>query len=300
MPIPFGEKVVNHRGAETSITMILRPVAITLVLGLTLLSGCSGATAMHSFSSGSSAPAVAWAPTRSDTFQSQLTGTIDTSTQESVYTVDGFDTGSPTIATLQERGDHVVCYVDAGTYESWRPDAAAFRAHPSVIGSTDAGWPGEYWLDIRRLDVLGPIMQARFKLCKSKGFNAIEPDNVDGFRNETGFPLTRSDQLTYNTWLAGQAHALGMAIALKNDATQAGALQPSFDWMVAEDCYVQGWCSALASFVNAGKVAVAIEYDDDISPTSFAADACPAAKNAGYQTILKHRNLDAWRQPCPS
>ena len=51
------------------------------------------------------------------------------------------------------------------------------------------GWPGERWFDIRRLDVLGSIMRDRIENCRRKGFDAVEPDNVDGYANRTGFPL---------------------------------------------------------------------------------------------------------------
>jgi hypothetical protein len=39
-------------------------------------------------------------------------------------------------------------------------------------------------------------------------------DNVDGFTNATGFPLTPVDQLTYNRFLAMEAHVRGLSIGL--------------------------------------------------------------------------------------
>ena len=47
-------------------------------------------------------------------------------------------------------------------------------------------------MDIRQIDILGPIMQARLDLCKQKGFDAVEPDNVDAYQNKPGFPMTAS------------------------------------------------------------------------------------------------------------
>ena len=46
---------------------------------------------------------------------------------------------------------YAVCYIDAGTWENWRPDRQRFP--DSVLGRAN-GWPGERWLDIRRIDVL--------------------------------------------------------------------------------------------------------------------------------------------------
>jgi hypothetical protein len=37
---------------------------------------------------------------------------------------------------------------------------------------------GEWWLDIRRMDILMPIMQARMDLAKQHKCDAIEPDNM--------------------------------------------------------------------------------------------------------------------------
>jgi hypothetical protein len=67
------------------------------------------------------------------------------------------------------------------------------------------------------MDLLESIMEARLDMCKAEGFDGIEPDNVDGFLNDTGFPLTYEDQLRYNIWLADKAHERGLSIGLKND-----------------------------------------------------------------------------------
>lgn len=41
-------------------------------------------------------------------------------------------------------------------------------------------------------------MQARLDLAVQKGCDGVEPDNVDGYQNNSGFPLTAQDQLAYN------------------------------------------------------------------------------------------------------
>jgi hypothetical protein len=55
-----------------------------------------------------------------------------------------------------------------------------------VIGNDYEGWPGEKWLDIRQIDQLAPIMRARLDACRAKGFDGIEPDNIDEYTNDTG------------------------------------------------------------------------------------------------------------------
>src|SRR4029077_18644717 len=142
----------------------------------------------------------------------------------------------------------VVCYIDVGTAESWRPDNSSFPA--SVLGNSD-GWPGEKWLDIRALSVLEPIMSARFKMCKEKGFDAVGPDNMDGYENNTGFPLTAQQQLTYDEWIAGEVHSLGLAVFQKNDGGHVSCWELFFDGALNEQCNQFRKCGVLEPYLAA-------------------------------------------------
>ena len=135
---------------------------------------------------------------------------------------------------IHARLAHAVCYVDAGTWENWRPDAARY---PKQLLGKGNGWPGERWLDIRATKVLLPLIDARVAKCAKAGFDAVDFDNVDGYANTTGFPLTGAAQLTFNKAIAGLAHKRGMSVGLKNDLDQLGALRTSFDFAVNEQCF---------------------------------------------------------------
>lgn len=208
-----------------------------------------------------------------------------------MFNVDLFDVPQSTVADLRGRGRAVVCYMSAGTWEDWRPDAALF---PESVKGSSNGWPGERWLDIRRLDVLGPIMEARLDLCRDKGFVGVEVDNIDGYSNRTGFPLTAADQLAFNRFLAAAAHARGLSIGLKNDVEQAAALEPVFDWAINEECARYRECELLLPFIRAGKAVFHVEYDLDTS------QFCPLTVGLGFSSMRKHLDLDAWRQYCPA
>lgn len=67
------------------------------------------------------------------------------------------------------------------------------------------------------------------KMCKAKGFPAIDPDNVDGYSNKNGLGLTAEQQLDYSRFLAAEAHGLGLAVSLKNDIAQVADLVNDFD-----------------------------------------------------------------------
>jgi hypothetical protein len=235
-------------------------------------------------------PAAAyWTPAPGTTWQWQLTGPIDQSVSAQVFEVDGFDTTAATVASLKAAGRRTVCYFSAGSFEDWRPDAASF---PAQMLGADNGWPGERWLDIRRLDLLGPIMAARMTMCRDKGFDAVEPDNVDGYANNTGFPLTAADQLAYNRMIAAAAHGLGLSAALKNDVDQVTDLEPYFDFAVNEECFAFDECDGLSRFVAAGKAVLSAEYSGQ------SATFCPKANALGFSTIRKRLALDAWLESC--
>jgi endo-alpha-1,4-polygalactosaminidase (GH114 family) len=237
-----------------------------------------------------SRPGSWWRPSPRTTWQWQLTGTIDTSVEADMYDIDLFDTPASTVRELHDRGRRVVCYLDAGTYEPGRPDADAYP--DAVLGAEVEGWPGERWLDIRRLDVLGPILERRLDRCRAKGFDGVEPDNVDAYANDSGFPLSADDQLAFNRFVAAAAHARGLSVGLKNDLDQAAALEPRFDWALDEQCFQYDECEALRPFAAAGKAVFIAEYE--LEPSAF----CDAARAAGYQAIRKRLDLDAWRQAC--
>jgi hypothetical protein len=231
-----------------------------------------------------------WIPAQHTTWQWQLTTPVDQSVDAQMFDIDLFDNPASVVSALHAKGAHVVCYLDAGTFEPGRPDAGSFPT--AVIGKELPDWPGEHWLDVRRLDVLGPIMDARLDLCRQKGFDGVEFDNVDGYSNDSGFPLTGDDQLRYNRFLAAAAHARGLSAGLKNDLDQAAALQPDFDWALNEQCFQYHECSSLQPFLGAGKAVFVAEYE--LETSAF----CAQANSAGIMAMRKRLALDAWRETC--
>jgi hypothetical protein len=165
-----------------------------------------------------------------------------------------------------------------------------------VLGKDYEGWSGERWLDIRRIDLLAPIMLARLDLCAAKGFDAVEPDNMEIHGENTGFPLTYQDQLRYARWLADEAHKRGLAIGQKNAPDMTRDLVELFDFAILEDAFYYHWADEMKPYTDAGKAVFDAEYTD--LPGDFAA-ACRQSQELGFSTILKHRDLDAWVQFCP-
>lgn len=231
-----------------------------------------------------------WRPAPGTSWQWQLTGTLDRSFDVDMYDVDLFETSAADIAALHADGRVVVCYYSAGSYENFRPDITLFPA--SVIGRKLDDWPGERWIDIRQIDVLAPIMSARLDLAVQKGCDGVEPDNVDGYTNPTGFPLTAADQLAYNRWTAREAHARNLSVGLKNDLDQIPDLVGDYDWALNEQCFQYHECGTLTPFVDAGKAVFGAEYRGETD--AF----CPQANVLNFDVLKKKLSLSAWRVAC--
>ena len=197
------------------------------------------------------------------------------------------------VTAIHAAGHRAVCYVDAGTWENWRPDAKQF---PKKVRGKSNGWPGEKWLDIRQTQILLPLMEARVTKCAQGGFDALEFDNVDGAFNDTGFPLSKDDQLAFNARIANLAHAHGLSVGLKNDvdANQISTLLPYFDFAVNEQCFQYKECAALEPFVGAGKPVFNVEYKGPVSKF------CPAMNGTyDFNSAFKKKSLydEPWT-PC--
>ncbi|MEU0967703.1 endo alpha-1,4 polygalactosaminidase [Streptomyces sp. NPDC005917] len=263
-----------HPGARP-----VKPRTALLLVPLALLAGCTQAPA----------DAGRWQPKPGVTWQWQLSGRVDTSVRASVYDIDGFDQSKATVGTLHGKGRKVICYVSTGAFEDWRPDAKKF---PEPVLGRGNGWEGERWLDIRRTDVLEPLMAARFDMCRDKGFDAVEPDNMDGYKNRTGFPLKAADQLRYNRLIARLAHDRGMSVGLKNDLDQIPRLVGDFDFAVNEQCAQYGECGDLKPFIEADKAVFHVEYE---LPTS---EFCARSRKLKLSSLEKKYELGVWRRTC--
>jgi len=231
-----------------------------------------------------------WQPGPGTSWQWQLTGEIDTSFDVQMYDIDLFNVSQGTIDQLHADGRIVICYFSAGSWEAWRSDAGDFPA--AVLGNDLENWPDEKWLNIRDLEALSPLMAARLDLAVQKKCDGVEPDNVDGYTNNSGFPLTYQDQLTYNTWLAEQAHQRGLSIGLKNDLDQIDDLLPYFDWALNEECFSYTECGLLSPFVQSGKTVFGVEYELETQ------EFCPQANALNFDFLKKNWDLDPWQAAC--
>lgn len=254
-------------------------------------------------------------PAVGSTWQWQLNpdvagGSIDTSIVADMYDIDGFSNGADTVAALKalpgtsvgNRG--VTCYISAGTLENWRPDARAYD--PMLLGNAYYGFEDERWLDIRRISELAPFLELRMEMCKAKGFDAIEFDNMDSWyaANNTGLNITEADAVAFVKYLAREAHERGMSMALKSVVEIVPDVRDHVDFSVVEECFENDECTRQSPntggeygydmMIEVDKPVFATEYDA-YSPT---ANVCAESNALLFSTIYKHVDLDSYRVSC--
>ena len=162
------------------------------------------------------------------------------------------------VAALHAQGKRVICYIDVGTAENFRPDYSSFPK--SVLGHSN-GWPGEKWLDIRRLvgaradhdRALSDVPRKGLRRGRAGQHGSVSPTSR-GSRSPPG------SSSTYNEWVAGEVHSLGMAVLQKNDGEQAAEQQPYFDGVLDEQCNQYHECADFQPYLAAGKPVLNAEY----------------------------------------
>ncbi len=238
-------------------------------------------------------------PPVATTWQWQLQGDVNIAYDVALYELDLFETPASVISALKASGRRLLCYFSAGSWEDFRPDAGQFPS--SVLGSVYFGFPDERWLDVRSPEVM-TIMKARLDLAVQRGCDGVEADNVDGFENPTGFPLTAADQLAFNRTLYNEAHSRGLSVAMKNDVGQVADLLAYVDLHVNERCHELNECNLLDPFVVQGKPVLNAEYLQLYVADAAARDAmCAAARESGLRTLVLPEDLDdSFRFSCDS
>jgi endo-alpha-1,4-polygalactosaminidase (GH114 family) len=239
-----------------------------------------------------------WQPSAGETWQIVLLNALNnTSLNVSVYDIDLFTNSASTITSLHDLNRKVICYFSAGSYEDFRPDASQFQTSDYAKGLD--GWPGEYWLNTSSPNVRN-IMSARIAMAASKGCDGVDPDNIDGYDNDTGLDLSTADAVDYLTFLANEAHGRGLSIGLKNGGAIVNQTVGMLQWEVNEQCVQYEECELFRPFVDEGKPVFHIEYPKGGPPVSADVKTryCEDAEAKGFSTVLKNLDLDEELEEC--
>eukprot|EP00121_Abeoforma_whisleri_P013543 Awhi_evm1s12495 len=184
-----------------------------------------------------------------------------------VVLVDLIDTAASQIQDYQVKGHIVLCYISAGTVETWRKDYKENKEEWDSIKAENMDWYRETWIDIvNKYAKVKELMTRRWKIAAKKGCDGIESDNVDCFEHEEDCVDGVSQdklveaQIKYAKWQAKTAHRYGMSLGLKNSLSLIPELIDHFDYAVNEQCIQYKECHRLQPFTDSGKAIFGAEY----------------------------------------
>jgi hypothetical protein len=111
----------------------------------------------------------------------------------------------------------------------------------------------------------------------------------------------------YVLWLAGEAHARGLSIGLKNGGDIVPRVVHQMQWCVNEQAMQYGDEEQFLPFIKQGKPVFNVEYPKGEDPdsnkhndakevTGKKRDKCMRGKQYGFSTIIKNIRLDQWIQ----
>jgi len=191
-------------------------------------------------------------------------------------------------------GKYNVCYVNGfqtqpGDSGQW-PSAALLRDSAGKLVE-DKDWPGEYMVDTRSETSRTAIMSvvgSWIDSCATKGFDAVEVDNLDTFTRDPSKQLTQAGNLALAKLMATRAHSQGLAIAQKNtvELASAGKTQVGFDFAVVESCQLYDECSAYTDVY--GAQVYEVEYYEEGGEANWqaACDARGASISITYRDVM--------------
>ena len=219
-----------------------------------------------------------------------------------IYDIDGIINPASTVAALHAMGKHVVCYVEvgaAGNYYSAADEGISTTYYDQLraageFGNKVPGYP-EYYLNITSPETVSIIESMIKRQCATKGFDAVETDIDEEYRDGSGFPLTKAIEEKYMTTLADYMHGLGLGWWIKNpDDTgdsYATDMYPLADAVLTEQCNQYSTCGLLSAYVG-HKAVFNAEYS--LKTSVF----CPKDDARGFNGAKFNVALTGIRDPC--
>jgi hypothetical protein len=167
------------------------------------------------------------------------------------YQLGGADPPPPGVALVARDRTEVpadvysICYINGFQTQ---PGAADWwlAEHPNLVLRTAAGdpvidpdWPDEMLLDITtagKRRQLAAIVGAWIDGCATRGFDAVEVDNIDTYARAGG-QIGLDDAVATVRLLSDRAHAAGLPVGQKNASELLGyRTATGLDFAVVEEC----------------------------------------------------------------
>lgn len=187
-----------------------------------------------------------------------------------------------------------VMYYSAGTYEPGRKLAANYNK--ADIGLKMDGWE-EYWLDIRSERVLTTVKTNIAAIVRQieKRFPSWEPridlDNLDAYENDandTGFPITKEDQVRYINELIKWFNQYYGGVSIRNSSDIVSRVNPQA--FLVEQAVEQKFLSKYDKVPFSTPV-YTIEYYKLALTAALGKSKCAKAAGSRYHVIGADKNL---------
>lgn len=234
---------------------------------------------------------IPYVPPAGASWAARLDGAVDVGLDVDFFYLDVEQQAEEDLARLRASGRHYLCYLSAGSVESFREDAQEFPAH--AIGNQLVDFENERWLDVRDGQVR-ELMARRVSVLAASGCAGVPPSSMAVHVADTGFPLSLDDALDYARWLAERIHAAGMSAGLQGPADLADQLWPTFDFALAVDCLEGSGCAEFEPFAKAGKTVLHVEFGDARS----APELCMSAEALGLEILITDPGFSGSRIAC--
>lgn len=232
-----------------------RPVTVVATASAAVV---VGALLVSCTSSASAAPTAAvQTPPAGAVFDYQIGGPYTPASDVEVVTRDY--TESPV------DGLYNICYVNGfqaqpGAEKEWG-NLLLKDGNGDVV--YDGDW-GEAVLDIRtekKRESIAAKVNAMIDTCADKGYDAVEPDNLDTFTRFEDL-LGEDDAMAFIRLLSDHAHEQGLAIGQKNTPDFSTRREETgLDFAVSEECGEWDECDAYTKGFDDD--VIVIEYDED-------------------------------------
>ena len=220
-----------------------------------------------------------WVPAEAARWLARLDGAVNIEEAADFFYLDPEQQPAEDLTSLHEQGRRYLCYLSAGTVESFRDDADSFPDH--AVGNVVSAFPNERWLDLRDPEVRA-LMAKRIVALAGAGCDGVAPASLTGYETDSGFDLTLRDTLDYAQFIADAAHAAGMSVGLTGPSALTLELWKSFDFGLAIGCVASSMCREYAALTAAKKPVLHVELGDEAS----ALQLCKSAQALGFEAIV--------------
>ena len=213
-------------------TVLRGASSVTMIVAAMLIAS----TVVASAASPSASTVPTWAPPPPHAgFDYQIGGDYPLPEGVTVVSRDWFAGTAPDDA-------YGICYVNAFQTQDdeddvVRPDErSAWPAELVLLElGDDPNWGGEYLVDISTPEhraAAAAWLEPMIATCAAKGFEAVEPDNLDSWTRfddtpmEDRVPFDEADAIAYAELIADIAHGYDLAVAQKNTVELTGGYLP--------------------------------------------------------------------------